>query len=404
MKTLLSSLGLVCAVVAPAMADDSLTLDAALTRAAARPQLTLTQLDIGAAIDAKERSTIPIYNPVVSVEAGPQFGQIPTSPAISLGIDQTIERGGKRDARKQVANRQYDVATAMRSDGLRNARLATWRAFQLALIAQQRLAVLVNVEKLATELVDIAKRGQTAGGTTQLRVNALLAERGRAVQQRASAELDLNNALSMLAREIGAGPDESISPVGDIVRISLPKTNASVVKHSALAVASANVDRSLAELHIADAESVPDISIGLGYSYQSAPETTHAIVARISIPLAIRSHNDAARGVAHASVTKAKAVQTLIATDLSRRVAASMRRLQIAVAAIETFDSAITANLTDNLSLAQSAFSRGAIDFAELTITQRDLVAARLAYFDTQIAAMEAWVEYLDATGTDVQP
>jgi len=93
MKTLLSSLVLVYASIASARAGEPLTLDNALTRTAQRPQLKLSQLDVTAAQEARNVAGTALYNPVLSVEAGPQFGGVKTSPFVSVAIDQTIERG-----------------------------------------------------------------------------------------------------------------------------------------------------------------------------------------------------------------------------------------------------------------------------------------------------------------------
>lgn len=190
-----------------AQAGEALTLDAALARAVQRPQLALSQQDIDAASDNVRFAGTPLYNPIITVEAGPQFGEIPLSPLLNLaGLDQTIERGGKRDARQRAAQGARQLAVAMRGDAMRRARLAAWRAFELALVSKQRIAVLLQVEQLATTVLDATRRAQAAGGATTLRLNALLAEHGRAVQQRAAANLDYQRALADLATEIGPRP------------------------------------------------------------------------------------------------------------------------------------------------------------------------------------------------------
>ncbi|HPH66193.1 MAG TPA: TolC family protein [Kofleriaceae bacterium] len=416
MKILRSRLGLTSAWLAaglaallvqsaPVHAGEALTLDAALTRAAQRPQLALSQQDIDAANDSLSVAGTPLYNPIVSVEAGPQFGEIPLSPLLNLGIDQTIERGGKRGARQRAAQGVRQLAVAVRSDAVRSARLGAWRAFELALISKQRIAVLVQVEQLATAVLDATRRAQAAGGATTLRLNLLLAEHGRAVQQRAAANLEYQHALADLATEIGAAPDAELDPIGEMfTRLAVPTPAAAAQTHSALTIATANMDLAAREQQVANADAVPDFTIGLGYSYQATPDIQHGVFARLSIPLAFRNHNERARAMARSESRKATVVRDLVATDLARRSQVARRNVAIADAAVAAFDEAITNKLTENLALAQDAFTRGAIDFIELTLTQRDLIAARLAYLDAHVLRINAWAELLDATGMDVQP
>lgn len=390
-----------------AQAGETLTLDAALTRAAQRPQLALSQQAIDAASDNVRFAGTPLYNPIVTVEAGPQFGEIPLSPLINLGLDQTIERGGKRDARRRAAQGTRQLAVAMRSDAMRSARLSAWRAFELALVSQQRIAVLLQVEQLATTVLDATRRAQVAGGATTLRLNVLLAEHGRAAQQRAAANLDYQRALADLATEIGAAPDAELEPVGEIfTNRALPRFTAVTESkpHAALTIATANIELAAAEQRVADADAVPDFSVGVGYSYQATPDIQHGIFARLSVPLAFRNRNERARAMARSESRKAMVVRGLVANDLARRTQVARRNVGVADAAVAAFDEAITIKLSENLALAQTAFTRGAIDFVELTLTQRDLIAARLAYLDAHVLRINAWAELLDATGTEVQP
>lgn len=174
--------------------------------------------------------------------------------------------------------------------------------------------------------------------------------------------------------------------------------------HSALTIATAQIDLAASEQRVADADAVPDFTIGLGYSYQATPDIQHGVFARLSIPMAFRNHNERARAMARSESRKATVVRGLVANDLARRTQVARRNVGFADAAVAAFDGTITSKLTENLALAQAAFTRGAIDFVELTLTQRDLIAARLAYLDAHVLRVHAWAELLDATGTEVQP
>ena len=199
---------------------DTITLQVALDRASRRPSIEIAELDVDAARAVARGATVPLYNPELSAGAGPQFGAGSPEVQIQVALSQTIERGGKREARTQLADAQVRGAAITKSGELLRARIEAWQAFEHALIMRDRLETRREVERLALALVESMQKAAQAGGSTRLRVNLVVADAGRATQERIAAETAYGTALAQLATAIGAGPKEQLDPVGAVPELA----------------------------------------------------------------------------------------------------------------------------------------------------------------------------------------
>lgn len=389
---------------------EPITIDQALDRATRRPSLVLAGLGIDAAKAHRRGAMLSLYNPEVRGSAGPQFGAGTPSLLFEVGVSQTIERGGKRAARIGLADALTKGAEIdQRAESLR-ARVEAWRAFERALVMADRLATQREVESLALALAGAMQKSVQAGGTTKLRVNVVVAEAGRATQLRIAAEADYAAARAALATAVGAGPVDQLDPAGggadlpdvsargdELVARALREHPGIVATENALAAASARVVD-------ADARGTVDVTLGLGYAYAPDPDGANAMVASISIPLAVRNRNEGDREAARVGTKRAAVERTYERIEIERAARLALENYQRAREAVAGFDREVTNHLGENLSAAQDAFTKGGLDFVELTTTQRDLIASRLAFLDARLAAIDAWAELAFATTMEVKP
>ncbi|MCX5746357.1 MAG: TolC family protein [Proteobacteria bacterium] len=387
--------------------SEPITIEQALARATQRPSIQVASLDVDASRAAVRGADAPLYNPEVSASVGPQFGA-GWSIQIGVGLALTIERGGKRAARTALAEAASRGADAARVRSLLVARIETWRAFQHALVVRDRLATRAEVEQLATALATAMQRSVLAGGTTKLRANLAAADAGRARQERFDAEIAAANTLAELAAAIGAPPTAVLEPVGEVgapavVAASVDDAVARALRgHPDVAARAADLALARARIDDADARGVPDPTVGLGYAYAPDPDGAHAVVASIALPLAWRNANRGERAVARVDAQRAELELARERVDVERRVRLAYANDDRARAAVAGFDREITDHLHDNLVAAQEAFTRGGLDFVELTTTQRELVAARIAFLDARLAAIDAWAALALAASLEV--
>jgi hypothetical protein len=89
---------------------DSITFDQAVARAARRPSVAIAGTDVEAARGEADGARRPIYNPEVGVAAGPRFGGGKTLLEVQVSLAQTIELGGKGQARRDAAAARVTAA------------------------------------------------------------------------------------------------------------------------------------------------------------------------------------------------------------------------------------------------------------------------------------------------------
>lgn len=389
---------------------EPITIDQALERAAHRPSVQITALDVETARANMRGAALPLYNPELSASGGPQFGSGNLSIQIQLGLSQAIERGGKRSARIRVAEAQTRGAEITGRGELLRARIETWRAFERTLVVRDRLATRREIEKLALSLAAAMQKSIQAGGTTKLRVNVVIAEAGRATQERIAAEADHASALAALASAIGAGPSEQLDPVGtvpdlpagpatadELVARALREHPEIVTNDNAIVVAQARIVD-------ADARGTADLAVGVGYAYAPDPDGSHAVVGSLSIPLAFRNRNQGERAAARVGAKRADIERAYARVEIERAARLALENYQRAREAVSGFNREVTERLDENLAAAQDAFAKGGLDFVELTTTQRDLIASRIAFLDARLALVDAWATLALATTMEVKP
>jgi cobalt-zinc-cadmium efflux system outer membrane protein len=396
--------------LATATRAEPITLDQALERATHRPSIEIRSLDIDAARANAGGAALPMHNPEISGGAGPQFGSGAASLQVQLGLSQTLELGGKRTARVRLADAETrDAEIGQRMELLR-ARVETWRAFERSLVLQDRVATRREVEKLATTLAAAMQKGAQAGGTTRLRVNVVVAEAGRATQERITAEADYAAALAALAEAIGAGPRDRLEPLGVVADPRVLTANADELVERALrehpAMARVENAQRVAQAKVADADArgSVDITLGLGYAYAPDPDGAHAVVGTMSVPLPLRNRNQGERAATRIGVKRAEVERTYERVEVERAARLAIENYQRVSAAVAGFDRGVTERLNENLAAAQDAFAKGGLDFVELTTTQRDLIASRVAFLDARLALVDAWAELVLATTIEVKP
>lgn len=396
--------------LATATRAEPITIDQALDRAAHRPSIELTALDLDAAHADARGAALPRYNPELSAAAGPQLGGGGAVLQLQIGLSQTIERGGKRDARVEVARAQLLGTELSRRAELLRARVETWRAFERAIVVRDRLATRVEVERLATALAGAMQNSAQAGGTTKLRVNVVVAEAGRATQERIATAAEYAAARNALATAIGAGPRDQPDPVGTVADLPALAESADALvvralrEHPEVVTIDSLSKVAHARISDADARGTPDLTIGLTYAYAPDPDGAHAILGSISMPLALRARNQGEREAARIGARRAELERTYVRVEVERAVRLAVDNYQRARDAVAGFDKAVTERLDENLAAAQDAFAKGGLEFVELTTTQRDLIASRISFLDARLALVEAWADLALATTMEVKP
>ncbi len=389
---------------------ERITIDQALDRAARRPSVEITRLDTDAARANARGAALPLYNPELSGGGGPQFGSTVRVVQFQVGLSQTIELGGKRSARIQLANAEQGTAEVASRGELLRARIEAWRAFERALVLRDRQDTRRQVESLARALAAAMQNSAAAGGVARLRVNVVVAEAGRATQERVAAEAEYATAQALLATAIGAAPGEQLDPAGAVPELPAVQDRIddlvarALRENPAVAASQTRLVESRARIADEDARGVPDVTLGIGYAYAPDPDGANAVVATVSIPLAVLNRNQGARAAARVMARRAEVERSHARTEVERAVRLAVENYERARGAVAGFDRGVVEKLAENLAAAQDAFAKGGLDFVELITAQRDLIASRLSFLDARLASVDAWADLALATAMEVKP
>ncbi|TXI25398.1 MAG: TolC family protein [Roseateles sp.] len=367
--------------VAPAASGPALTLEAAVQTALQQnPQLRAATAELDAN-DGTVRQAGLVPNPVLGVDQEDFRSGTRTT---TVQLNQTLEMGGKRAARVELAQRGKDIAAldlvAKRAD----VRASAIQAFFEALTAQERVKVAEESLRIAGSGVDAAVRRVTAG-----KVSPTEETRARVAQSTAriefrQAEAARSAALRALSAVMGV-PEGSIQLLGgDVDALPVAPSAVDVMARlqdaPSLRRAQLEVQRADAGYTLARARGVPDVTVGVGAKRDQQVGRTQAVVS-VSVPIPFFDRNqggqlealrrrDAAQANAQAEELRLRS-EVLQMADLlqARKEEAEALRKEVLPGAQSAYEAART------------GFELGKFSFLDALDAQRTLLQVRSQYF-----------------------
>ena len=230
-------------------------MTAALTLAEARSAARRVSHDLLAAREAvaaargRERQASAYQNPTFAISREQSSGGGQSNSQNILLLEQPVELGGLRSARRSAAAAHRDAAEARLALAEAQLDYDVTRAYALAVAADRRAALADQATAAFTEALRISERRLAAGDVSGYTHRRLKLEAARYGTLRAEAVLARRSGRLALASLIVASTD-SIGAVSPILTDSLPTSAATVRADSLLPVAL----RSRAELRAAAAE------------------------------------------------------------------------------------------------------------------------------------------------------
>jgi len=393
-----------------------ITLPEAFAAAESSPTLAVAAADIDQARGNLEQARTYVYNPAITASAGPARTSEAVVPgpaaartlfAFEFGIGQVIELGGKRGARKRAATAERDAAIETRA-ATRNGLLAeVRRAFTIAVVAQERVAVTTANELAARELQAAATERVRLGAATQTEVNVTVAGLGRAIAAKKAAERDLLLARQALGNALGVvGSD--LEPSGAMPTFPTPPTDEDVLVTAAfparrdLAAAERARDARGADVDLADAIAVPDPELSVSLA-RDAVDHANVLLAGIRVDLPLWNRNQGNRSAARAGRRRAEIEADALRRTVEREVRSALRRYRSATEAVAAFDQQVVGTLAENLKLARETMAAGKLGLLELNVVRRDLVESQLAYLDSIAEAVQARAALETAIGRPLE-
>ena len=330
---------------------------------------------------------------------GPNKATSPTQVMVDLSW--TLETGGKRAARVELAQVGVGKAQADLESFLGDLRLTAENAFvdalKARLVLERKRKTLAGFQELV-RLNELRFKGGDIGGVefTQSRVEAQRFE-GECF----SAQADLTSADAILGQLVGDG--QALVPAGDLdtapVTLSAEQVLArALLNRVDLLAARKGLQLAESQQRLAKANRWVDLGVSLGVNHtppvnapglQSTP-MSNSLSASISIPLPFSRHQQGELIQADAARSQARLEVQAMEQRTRAEVVGALAQYQAAAAQLNTFQHGILQDTDKVLEGIQYSYKHGSATLLEFIEAQRTSNEVYLAYLDAQAGHAKA--------------
>ena len=316
----------------------------------------------------------------------------------TVRIDQTIERGGKRDIRLEGARAGVEAARADLDNTERQQRLAVRSAYFDLLYARGREELAREAARLVDRLVAAAETRLKAGDladadVARIQVDALRAHNDlrQAVAATAGAKMTLAlliGAEREAQRLQAADPwpssnDPAVPELGTAALDSRPDVRAALMR----------IDTAEAALRLARSQRMRDVTLGMQVE-RFPTQSGNTVGFGVSIPLFLGNYFEG--DIRRAETDRYGARDELDRTRAIAFAEAERARSELAAAAdrLARFDASLLPTAARAAAAAEFAFSNGAAGVTDLLDSRRTLNATRLEALGARAdfaRALAAW-------------
>ncbi|MDP3736319.1 MAG: TolC family protein [Hyphomonadaceae bacterium] len=295
----------------------------------------------------------------------------------TLFFSQTLEMGGDRAARTQLAGTGVRAAQADGALRRRDLLFAVETAYVAAQVAAANLVVANDRLAVAKEIVaTVDRRVQAARDPLMAasRSQALLADAEIAVT---STQLSAEAARRQLASYWDGDAAFAVDLSGFNTLAPSLGTLAGAAASPEIARARVEEERASGVIAVERARSHPDPIVSAGVRYFHEYDEA-ALVVGVTIPLTWWDNNSGAVDRAEAERSKLRLETEALRRNIAREVASAAAQVDIARSEIEAIDARLLPAAQQALERAREGYAAGAFSYLDVLDAQRVLVEARL--------------------------
>lgn len=382
----------------PSMANaDGLDKETAFQKALQNnPTYTAALTNIDAADGSRLQASLP-PNPdaVFEIEnfGGEDENEGFDGAEFTLGIEQTIELGGKRSNRTKVADFSFQISKEQAKALALSLLAETDYAYMRLVVAQERMELASKRLALADKTHEIVKTRVGAARSAEIEHTKADIEQAAAEVELRKAEQEVITAQNDLARLLGGMDSTDFDLAADLN--ALPE----LVERASLLEALRDAPQMQAQefaklqarssLDLARSQGVPDPTFGLGIRRFNENDST-ALVAGVSFPLPVFNRNQGGIKEAKANMIKADAENYAAGLALRQSAIQAYERLAASLIEAKRYKNDIIPSAQKAYKQADDGYSRGAFGFLDLLDAQRVLYEVQEAHLDSLLGVYEA--------------
>lgn len=370
----------------------TLTLESALQSAfAGNPDLAAAQWEIDIAQGGRQQAGL-IPNPVASWDAEDTRRSTRTT---TVKLSQTLELGGKRGARIEVASRAQEAAAQELEQRRNLLRAEVIDGFYGALWAQERLELAQRSMALAERGLVIANGRVTAGKASPVEATRAQVEVSQIRLERSRAEIGVSDAYRRLAAITGSATIgfERVE-AGAVNTPALPSATqllARLESTAELRLAQLQIQQRDAGLGLEKAQRIPDLDVSIGSQYDASVRERVNLVG-VSMPIPLFNRNQGNVLAASRRADQARDLRNATELRLRTETRQALDLWATANSEVRAFNQVILPAAQSAVDSATRGFEMGKFNFLDVLDAQRTLIAARTQYLAALAQATDAWV------------
>jgi outer membrane protein, heavy metal efflux system len=382
-------------------AELSLDLPAALQYALREnPELKAKRHTLGVArARAQQAGLLLQHNPRFSVEMEtPASGKASTS--VELNLLQEFEIAGQRGYRHEAAAKNLAQAQLAVADAERLLGLEVTQAYYQLLAVQQLITDLKEVLTVQENLLDSGQKRFAREDISVLELNTLRLDRDH-VRSELANKMHVRVLIEKQLRQlIGFQENGSLTVSGDLLDL-LTKTSRTlpdrqtiiacvVASRPDVKAAKLAVEVREAELRLAQARRIPNISIGPRYKRDSNENLFGGEIA-IPLPLFDRNQEEVATALANQNVSRAELEGRLLTAK--QDIDAPYSKLAVAQETVDSYGKTYSEEIEKMVALTRKAYESGEMTIFEFSVTRDRFTQARARSLDAALAFIQAVAE-----------
>ncbi len=316
-----------------------------------------------------------------------------------LRVDQTIERGGKRDLRLKASAAGKDAAEMDYRDLVRQLRLGTATAYYNLLLAQQHVVVDQQLAELQHQTESAAAIRLAAGDIAESDLVRIRVDSSRADSELQHAEADLDSARIALASLLGCDTQTQGAELAAQALWPNPDAEPAISASDSLALrpdieaARARAQQASIGVKLAEAQRKRDITVGIQYEH-FPPDGQQLLGAGFSVPLFLFNNSEGEIARAHADADTAAAAAQQTQLQAQADIAQARSALRHAAERATRAERDLLPLSEKSAAVVDFSYQHGAASVLDLLDAYRTLHAARLEVIDTKAdyaKALVAW-------------
>ncbi|WP_010177085.1 TolC family protein [Pseudomonas sp. PAMC 25886] len=388
----LSTVFLLATATVQEASAQTLTLESALQTAFANnPEMAAAQWEIDIAQGGRQQAGL-IPNPVASWDAEDTRRNSRTT---TVKLSQTLELGGKRGARIDVATRAQEAA-ALTLEQRRNVlRAEVIDGYYGALRAQERLDLAQRSLALAERGLVVANGRVIAGKSSPVEATRAQVQLSEIRLEFNRAQMGLTDAYRRLAASTGAASTDFQAVAAQSQAAPTLPSPAQLLgrleQTAELRLAELQIVQGEAALGLEKAQRIPDLDVSIGSQYDASVRERVNVVG-VSMPIPLFNRNQGNVLAASRRADQARDLRNAAELRLRTETRQALDLWQTANTEVRSFNQQILPAAQSAVDSATRGFEMGKFNFLDVLDAQRTLIAARTQYLTATAQATDAWV------------